>query len=122
MLKVCGKEFLTSLQRSSSSGSVRQLLLIITTSVFCDAEEESALRSLQQLMDNRVLPVCLILDNSVEHGGCPVLERLDGCHYQKRGLVQHLTVMPFSYYLVVRSLADFPMVLSDALRQWLTLL
>ncbi|KAJ1986122.1 AAA ATPase midasin [Dimargaris cristalligena] len=106
-----------------SSGDLWQLQLILSDGICENHERLSAL--VRTGMDQRVMMVFIVMDNKPDHQS---ILQLNNVQYTtgadgKLSLTmnRYLDSFPFTYYLVLRDIKALPLVLSDALRQYFSL-
>ncbi|RKP35948.1 hypothetical protein BJ085DRAFT_21024 [Dimargaris cristalligena] len=106
-----------------SSGDLWQLQLILSDGICENHERLSAL--VRTGMDQRVMMVFIVMDSKPDHQS---ILQLNNVQYTtgadgKLSLTmnRYLDSFPFTYYLVLRDIKALPLVLSDALRQYFSL-
>ncbi|KAI1986408.1 AAA ATPase midasin [Ophidiomyces ophidiicola] len=107
-------------KRSSSSGDLWQLQLIVSDGI-CE-DHEDIKRLLRQAQEDRIMIVFIIVDavkeesNSIMSLSQATFEHDDSGGKWK--MKKYLEGFPFPYYLIVRNVNELPFVLSLALKQW----
>ncbi|OZJ03007.1 hypothetical protein BZG36_04676 [Bifiguratus adelaidae] len=105
--------------RSTSAGDLWQLQLIISDAMI--TKDQQALKSLvRHAADQRIMLIFIIIDT--KPGGTSIQE-WQTWNQSATGLsmTPYLDTFPFDYYLVLRDINALPEVLSDALRQYFSL-
>ncbi|KAJ1956173.1 AAA ATPase midasin, partial [Dispira parvispora] len=111
-----------SSHRGPGAGDLWQLQLILSDGV---CEHHDRLRALvRRGMENRVMVVFIVMDNKPDNQS---ILQLNNVRYQQVDgkltlqMDRYLDSFPFTYYLVLRDIKALPLVLSDALRQYFSL-
>ncbi|KKZ66310.1 hypothetical protein EMCG_07974 [[Emmonsia] crescens] len=115
------REAKTKRSRSSGSGDLWQLELIISDGI-CE-DHETIRRLVRQAQEERIMIVFIIVDAMK---GSSILDLTQasfepdgsGTGEMKLKMKRYLEGFPFSYYLVVRDVQELPAILSLALKQW----
>ncbi|KAJ1660165.1 AAA ATPase midasin [Dispira simplex] len=111
-----------SSHRGPGAGDLWQLQLILSDGV---CEHHDRLRALvRRGMENRIMVVFIVMDNKPDNQS---ILHLNNVRYQQVDgklslqMDRYLDTFPFTYYLVLRDIKALPLVLSDALRQYFSL-
>ncbi|TPX21820.1 hypothetical protein DIZ76_015784 [Coccidioides immitis] len=110
-------------KRSSSSGDLWQLQLIISDGI-CE-DHDDIRRLLRQAQEERIMIVFIIVDAVKEESGSIMNLTQATFEADESGIAggkwkmkRYLEGFPFPYYLTVRNVQELPSVLSLALKQW----
>ncbi|MDA4133026.1 MAG: hypothetical protein OK454_07880, partial [Thaumarchaeota archaeon] len=114
------------LQNSGGSGSedLWQLALILSDGLTPSSAHERIRRLLREAMEERIMVVFIVMDDSEQKKGDSVLELKeakfveDGMGNSKVLIERYLDTFPFQYYLIVHNLEDLPGALAGLLRTW----
>lgn len=109
---------------SSGGGDLWQLALILSDGITPSALHERIRRLLREALEERIMIVFIIMDDSGSKAGDSVLElRQSRFVRQPDGssevvIEQYLDTFPFQYYLIVHNLEELPGALAGLLRTW----
>lgn len=111
--------------RSGSGGEdLWQLALILSDGLTPSSAHERIRRLLREALEERIMVVFIIMDDSSTKKGDSVLE-LKEARFLKEAdgnsrvvIERYLDTFPFQYYLIVHNLEDLPGALAELLRTW----
>jgi midasin len=105
-------EHLLSAGSSSSSCNHWRLCIVISDGI---CQEHERLRLLvNQCLEQRLLPLLIILDSHKKISELSYVEYPNG----KVCFTKYLDTIPFEHYIIVHDIALLPDLLADALQQW----
>lgn len=110
--------------RGGSGEDLWQLALILSDGLTPSAAHERIRRLLREALEERIMVVFIIMDDSSAKKGDSVLElkeakfvkEVDGS--SRVVIEKYLDTFPFQYYLIVHNLEDLPGALAGLLRTW----
>ncbi|KAH7162450.1 hypothetical protein B0J13DRAFT_633451 [Dactylonectria estremocensis] len=110
-------------QQSSSGSDLWQLALILSDGLTPSSAHDSIRRQLREAMEERVMIVFIIMDDTEKKKGDSVLELKEAKFVQDGGesrvvIERYLDTFPFQYYLIVHHLDELPSALAGLLRTW----
>ncbi|KAI1826195.1 midasin [Xylaria intraflava] len=116
------ERFRLARQQSTSRGSedLWQLALILSDGLTPSSEHESIQILLREAMEERIMIVFIIMDDTTNKQDQSVL-KLKKVKFLGDGEIKteyYLDTFPFQYYLVVHNLEDLPGALAGLLRTW----
>jgi midasin len=117
---------LARLQGSGGRGSedLWQLALILSDGLTPSSAHERIRRLLREAMEERIMVVFIIMDDSGKKQGDSVLELKEARFVKDESgsssvvIERYLDTFPFQYYLIVHNLEDLPGALAGLLRTW----
>ncbi|KAJ4418163.1 AAA ATPase midasin [Gnomoniopsis sp. IMI 355080] len=110
--------------RSGSGEDLWQLALILSDGLTPSSAHERIRRLLREALEERIMVVFIIMDDSSTKKGDSVLELkeakfLKSADGESRVVIErYLDTFPFQYYLIVHNLEDLPGALAGLLRTW----
>ncbi|EOO03061.1 putative midasin protein [Phaeoacremonium minimum UCRPA7] len=119
-------QFRAARLQSGSRGSedLWQLALILSDGLTPSSAHDKIRRLLREAMEERIMIVFIIMDDSSKKKGDSVLELKEAKfvkdEYGQSNVVieRYLDTFPFQYYLIVHNLEDLPGALAGLLRTW----
>ncbi|KAG5981587.1 hypothetical protein E4U55_002764 [Claviceps digitariae] len=129
-------QFRTARQQQSQSGPANgpdlwQLALILSDGLTPSSAHDSIRRLLREAMEERIMIVFIIMDDTGRKKGDSVLELKEARFVQGDGagggaaagesrvvIERYLDTFPFQYYLIVHDLEELPTALAGLLRTW----
>ncbi|KFB51623.1 hypothetical protein ZHAS_00019697 [Anopheles sinensis] len=117
------RTFSTEDASSADNGIFEHLLLVLSDGRNIHSEGERIVKNAVKLARlQRIFIVYIIIDNpDNKHSIMDVRTPLFTSDRNQIVMQSYLDVFPFPYYVIVRDLAQLPVVLSDAMRQWFEL-
>ncbi|XP_058121933.1 midasin [Anopheles ziemanni] len=117
------RTFSTEDASSADNGIFEHLLLVLSDGRNIHSEGERNVKNAVKLARlQRIFIVYIIIDNpDNKHSIMDVRIPLFTSDRSQVVMQSYLDVFPFPYYVIVRDLAQLPLVLSDAMRQWFEL-
>lgn len=115
--------FRTARQRSSGGSDLWQLALILSDGLTPSSAHDAIRRLLREAMEERIMIVFIIMDDTGKKKGDSVLE-LKEAKFVSEGsesrvvIERYLDTFPFQYYLIVHNLEELPSALAGLLRTW----
>lgn len=108
---------------SSDNGIFENLLLVLSDGRNIFSEGEKKVRNAIKLArQQRIFIVYIIIDNpDNKHSILDIRVPHFTADLKTITMKSYLDTFPFPYYVIVRDLAQLPLVLSDAMRQWFEL-
>lgn len=108
---------------SSDNGIFENLLLVLSDGRNIFSEGEKKVRNAIKLArQQRIFIVYIIIDNPEnKHSILDIRVPHFTADLKTITMKSYLDTFPFPYYVIVRDLAQLPLVLSDAMRQWFEL-
>lgn len=110
--------------RGGAGEDLWQLALILSDGLTPSAAHERIRRLLREALEERIMVVFIIMDDSSAKRGDSVLE-LKEARFVKEAdgnsrvvIERYLDTFPFQYYLIVHNLEDLPGALAGLLRTW----
>lgn len=115
--------FRTARQRSSGGSDLWQLALILSDGLTPSSDHDSIRRLLREAMEERIMIVFIIMDDTGKKKGDSVLELKEAKFVSEGGesrvvIERYLDTFPFQYYLIVHNLEELPSALAGLLRTW----
>ncbi|KAL9484939.1 hypothetical protein ACSS6W_003728 [Trichoderma asperelloides] len=115
--------FRTARQRSSGGSDLWQLALILSDGLTPSSAHDSIRRLLREAMEERIMIVFIIMDDTGKKKGDSVLELKEAKFVSEGGesrvvIERYLDTFPFQYYLIVHNLEELPSALAGLLRTW----
>ncbi|CAN8097186.1 unnamed protein product [Discula destructiva] len=110
--------------RSGSGEDLWQLALILSDGLTPSSAHERIRRLLREALEERIMVVFIIMDDSGTKKGDSVLELKEAKFMKdtngdsKVVIERYLDTFPFQYYLIVHNLEDLPGALAGLLRTW----
>lgn len=110
--------------RSGSGEDLWQLALILSDGLTPSSAHERIRRLLREALEERIMIVFIIMDDSTTKKGDSVLELKEAKFLKsadgesKVVIERYLDTFPFQYYLIVHNLEDLPGALAGLLRTW----
>lgn len=111
-------------QQTSGAGSdLWQLALILSDGLTPSSAHDSIRRLLREAIEERIMIVFIIMDDTEKKKGDSVLELKEAKFVSEGGesrvvIERYLDTFPFQYYLIVHNLEDLPGALAGLLRTW----
>ncbi|KAF5012617.1 hypothetical protein FDECE_1350 [Fusarium decemcellulare] len=110
-------------QQGSSGSDLWQLALILSDGLTPSSAHEGIRRLLREAMEERIMIVFIIMDDTDKKKGDSVLELKEAKFVQDGGesrvvIERYLDTFPFQYYLIVHNLEELPSALAGLLRTW----
>jgi midasin len=116
------QEMMQQAKNSQTAKQMSQLLMIISDGRGLFNEGEQALRlRIKQLYDQGLFVVFLILDNPDHKDSIMDIMIPEFDAQGKVSLSTYMEKFPFPFYILLRNIAQMPLVLGEALRQWFEL-
>jgi midasin len=115
--------FRTARQRSGGGSDLWQLALILSDGLTPSSAHDSIRRLLREAMEDRIMVVFIIMDDTGKKKGDSVLELKEAKFVSEGGesrvvIERYLDTFPFQYYLIVHNLEELPSALAGLLRTW----
>lgn len=115
--------FRTARQQSSGGSDLWQLALILSDGLTPSSAHDSIRRLLREAMEERIMIVFIIMDDTGKKKGDSVLELKEAKFVSEGGesrvvIERYLDTFPFQYYLIVHNLEELPSALAGLLRTW----
>ncbi|UKZ63396.1 uncharacterized protein TrAtP1_004626 [Trichoderma atroviride] len=115
--------FRTARQRSGGGSDLWQLALILSDGLTPSSAHDSIRRLLREAMEERIMIVFIIMDDTGKKKGDSVLELKEAKFVSEGGesrvvIERYLDTFPFQYYLIVHNLEELPSALAGLLRTW----
>ncbi|KAJ6446539.1 ATPase, AAA-5 [Purpureocillium lavendulum] len=116
--------FRTARQQSGGNSDLWQLALILSDGLTPSSAHDSIRRLLREAMEERIMVVFIIMDDTGKKKGDSVLELKEakfvkGDDGESRVVIErYLDTFPFQYYLIVHNLEELPSALAGLLRTW----
>lgn len=110
--------------RSSAGEDLWQLALILSDGLTPSSAHERIRRLLREALEERIMLVFIIMDDSSTKKGDSVLELKEAKFVTEADgnsrvvIERYLDTFPFQYYLIVHNLEDLPGALAGLLRTW----
>lgn len=108
---------------SAANGDETIQICFIISDARMDSDNRVELQSLVRTMtEDRILPVLIIIDQNED--GKDSIFNTRSVEFTNAGIVTkaYLDDFPFPYYLTISNLEKLPEILSDALRQWFSII
>lgn len=110
-------------QTSGTSSDLWQLALILSDGLTPSSAHDSIRRLLREAIEERIMIVFIIMDDTDKKKGDSVLELKEAKFVSEGGesrvvIERYLDTFPFQYYLIVHNLEDLPGALAGLLRTW----
>lgn len=116
--------FRVARQQSGGNADLWQLALILSDGLTPSSAHDSIRRLLREAMEDRIMIVFIIMDDTGKKKGDSVLE-LKEARFVKADdgesrvvIERYLDTFPFQYYLIVHNLEELPTALAGLLRTW----
>ncbi|KAG6007079.1 hypothetical protein E4U21_006341 [Claviceps maximensis] len=112
---------------TGSGADLWQLALILSDGLTPSSAHDSIRRLLREAMEERIMIVFIIMDDTGKKKGDSVLELKEAKFVQGDGggggesrvvIERYLDTFPFQYYLIVHDLEELPTALAGLLRTW----
>ncbi|OTA01223.1 hypothetical protein A9Z42_0015340 [Trichoderma parareesei] len=115
--------FRAARQRSSGGSDLWQLALILSDGLTPSSAHDAIRRLLREAMEERIMIVFIIMDDTGNKKGDSVLELKEAKFVSDGGesrvvIERYLDTFPFQYYLIVHNLEELPSALAGLLRTW----
>ncbi|UKZ77768.1 hypothetical protein TrVFT333_005494 [Trichoderma virens FT-333] len=115
--------FRAARQQSSGGSDLWQLALILSDGLTPSSAHDSIRRLLREAMEERIMIVFIIMDDTGKKKGDSVLELKEAKFVSEGGesrvvIERYLDTFPFQYYLIVHNLEELPSALAGLLRTW----
>lgn len=110
--------------RSGAGEDLWQLALILSDGLTPSSSHERIRRLLREALEERIMVVFIIMDDSGAKKGDSVLELKEAKFVKEADgnsrvvIERYLDTFPFQYYLIVHNLEDLPGALAGLLRTW----
>ncbi|KAK8932933.1 Midasin [Metarhizium anisopliae] len=117
-------KFRTARQQSGGNGDLWQLALILSDGLTPSPAHDAIRRLLREAMEERIMIVFIIMDDTGKKKGDSVLELKEAKFVKDDNgesrvvLKPYLDTFPFQYYLIVHNLEELPTALAGLLRTW----
>jgi midasin len=117
-------KFRTARQQSGGNSDLWQLALILSDGLTPSSAHDSIRRLLREAMEERIMIVFIIMDDTGTKKGDSVLELKEAKFVKgddgesKVVIERYLDTFPFQYYLIVHNLEELPTALAGLLRTW----
>lgn len=111
-------------QQSGGSADLWQLALILSDGLTPSSAHDSIRRLLREAMEDRIMIVFIIMDDTGKKKGDSVLELKEAKFVREEDgesrvvIERYLDTFPFQYYLIVHNLEELPSALAGLLRTW----
>ncbi|KAF5661149.1 midasin (AAA ATPase) [Fusarium heterosporum] len=110
-------------QQGSGNADLWQLALILSDGLTPSSAHEGIRRMLREAMEERIMIVFIIMDDTGKKKGDSVLELKEAKFVRDGGeskvvIERYLDTFPFQYYLIVHHLEELPSALAGLLRTW----
>ncbi|KFA48162.1 hypothetical protein S40293_06892 [Stachybotrys chartarum IBT 40293] len=110
-------------QSSGPASDLWQLALILSDGLTPSSAHDSIRRLLREAMEDRIMVVFIIMDDTGKKKGDSVLELKEAKFVNEGGesrvvIERYLDTFPFQYYLIVHHLEELPSALAGLLRTW----
>jgi midasin len=115
--------FRTARQQSGGNSDLWQLSLILSDGLTPSSAHDSIRRLLREAIEERIMIVFIIMDDTEQKKGDSVLELKEARFVNEGGesrvlIERYLDTFPFQYYLIVHNLEELPNALAGLLRTW----
>lgn len=109
--------------QSSLSLSFNQLLLIVSDGrgIFSEGNEQLQ-ASIMKLKELNIFSVFIIVDNPNSSNSIFDIQMPVFGPNKEIQMVSYIDQFPFPFYIILKNIDDLPMILGEALRQWLELI
>ncbi|TWU73648.1 hypothetical protein ED733_003408 [Metarhizium rileyi] len=117
-------KFRTARQQSGGGADLWQLALILSDGLTPSSAHDSIRRLLREAMEERIMVVFIIMDDTGKRKGDSVLELKEAKFVKDDNgesqvvIERYLDTFPFQYYLIVHNLEELPTALAGLLRTW----
>ncbi|GAO16920.1 hypothetical protein UVI_02046410 [Ustilaginoidea virens] len=117
-------KFRQARDQSGGSSDLWQLALILSDGLTPSSAHDPIRRLLREAMEERIMVVFIIMDDTGKRKGDSVLELKEakfvkGDNGESRVVIErYLDTFPFQYYLIVHNLEELPTALAGLLRTW----
>ncbi|KID90916.1 Midasin [Metarhizium guizhouense ARSEF 977] len=117
-------KFRTARLQSGGNGDLWQLALILSDGLTPSPAHDAIRRLLREAMEERIMIVFIIMDDTGKKKGDSVLELKEAKFVKDDNgesrvvLKPYLDTFPFQYYLIVHNLEELPTALAGLLRTW----
>ena len=116
------EELMQKTKNNQTAKQLSQLLMIISDGRGLFNEGEQALRiRIKRLYNQGLFVVCLILDNPQHKDSIADIQIPEFDEQGNLKLSTYMEKFPFPFYILLRNIAQMPLVLGEALRQWFEL-
>jgi midasin len=110
-------------QQGGGGSDLWQLALILSDGLTPSSAHEGIRRLLREAMEERIMIVFIIMDDTGKKKGDSVLELKEAKFVRDGGesrvvIERYLDTFPFQYYLIVHHLEELPSALAGLLRTW----
>jgi midasin len=110
-------------QASGNNADLWQLALIMSDGLTPSSAHDGIRRLLREAMEERIMIVFIIMDDTGKKKGDSVLELKEAKFVNEGGesrvvIERYLDTFPFQYYLIVHHLEELPSALAGLLRTW----
>jgi midasin len=110
-------------QQGTGNADLWQLALIMSDGLTPSSAHEGIRRMLREAMEERIMIVFIIMDDTGKKKGDSVLELKEAKFVRDGGeskvvIERYLDTFPFQYYLIVHHLEELPSALAGLLRTW----
>ncbi|KAM0290211.1 hypothetical protein ACHAO9_005348 [Fusarium lateritium] len=110
-------------QQGTGNSDLWQLALIMSDGLTPSSAHEGIRRMLREAMEERIMIVFIIMDDTGKKKGDSVLELKEAKFVRDGGeskvvIERYLDTFPFQYYLIVHHLEELPSALAGLLRTW----
>lgn len=111
-------------QQSHGSSDLWQLALILSDGLTPSSAHDSIRRLLREAIEERIMVVFIIMDDTGKKKGDSVLELKEAKFVRESNgesrvvIERYLDTFPFQYYLIVHHLEELPSALAALLRTW----
>ncbi|KAH7328502.1 hypothetical protein B0I35DRAFT_473203 [Stachybotrys elegans] len=115
--------FRVARQQTSGNSDLWQLALIMSDGLTPSSAHDSIRRLLREAIEERIMIVFIIMDDTGKKKGDSVLELKEAKFINEGGesrvvIERYLDTFPFQYYLIVHNLEELPSALAGLLRTW----
>ena len=115
--------FRAARQQQSGNSDLWQLSLILSDGLTPSSAHDSIRRLLREAIEERIMIVFIIMDDTSHKKGDSVLELKEAKFVNEGGesrvvIERYLDTFPFQYYLIVHNLEELPSALAGLLRTW----
>lgn len=115
--------FRAARQQSAGNSDLWQLALILSDGLTPSSAHDEIRRLLREAMEERIMVVFIIMDDTGNKKGDSVLELKEAKFVSEGGesrvvIERYLDTFPFQYYLIVHQLEELPSALAGLLRTW----
>ncbi|KHN99534.1 Midasin [Metarhizium album ARSEF 1941] len=117
-------KFRTARQQAGGDSDLWQLALILSDGLTPSSAHDPIRRLLREAMEERIMVVFIIMDDTGKRKGDSVLELKEAKFVKEDSgesrvtIERYLDTFPFQYYLIVHHLEELPTALAGLLRTW----